>query len=97
MLIEMNDTSTKIISEQLTNTAILQLILRFNSILVPYVLPFFIGNALMNNGITLFLFSGRADTLGLSKIMQLYYIVLAIEDLSIVLACHLWDFIGINL
>ena len=93
----MNDTSTKVFSDQFTNLAILQFISQINAILVPYVLPVFIANALVNNGITIFVFSGRADTLGLSKIMQLYYIVLAIEDLSIVLACHLWDFIGINL
>ena len=62
-----------------------------NNYLVPYVLPVFIANALINNIIVLFLFLKNE---GVSKSLRFYYLIIAIQDLFIIFVSHMWDFIG---
>ena len=72
-------------------------IINFNfTILIPYVLPALIILVVFNNFLTIYLLSGNAELLGISKTIQLYYVVFAVQDLFVVLACHLWDFTCMN-
>ena len=72
-------------------------ILNFNfTILLPYVLPTLIILVVFNNLLTIYLLSGNAELLGISKTIQLYYVVFALQDLFVIFACHLWDFTCMN-